>query len=59
MLQAPSNLQLRYEYFGRYIPSIFLYFSLIFRVFTNFNKTFNLIICILDHLVNMLCLTLI
>ena len=38
-------------------PQFSCIFSLISRVFTNFNKKFNLIICILDHSVNVLCLS--
>ena len=38
-------------------PQLSCIFSLISRVFTNFNEKFDLIICILDHLVNMLCLS--
>ena len=37
-------------------PQFSCIFSLISRVFTNFNENFNLIICILDYLVNMQCL---
>ena len=38
-------------------PQFFCIFSLIARVFTNFNEKFYLIFCILDHLVNMQCLS--
>ena len=38
-------------------PPFICIFSLISRVFINSNEKFNLIICILDHLVNMLCLS--
>ena len=38
-------------------PPFSCIFSLISRVFINFNEKFNLIIFILDHLVNMLCLS--
>ena len=39
------------------IPQFFCISSLISRIFTNFNENFNFIICILDHLVNILCLS--
>ena len=38
-------------------PPFSCIFSLVSRVFINFNEKFNLIICILDHKVNMLCLS--
>ena len=38
-------------------PQFACTFSLISRVFTDFNEKFNIIICRLDHLVNMLCLS--
>ena len=38
-------------------PNFPVFFSLISRVFTNFNENFYLIICILDNLVNMQCLS--
>ena len=38
-------------------PQFSCIFSLMSRVFTNFIEKFNSIICILDHLVNMLCLS--
>ena len=39
-------------------PQFSCIFSLISRVFINFNEKVNSIICTLDHLVNMLCLRL-
>ena len=38
-------------------PPFSCIFSLISRVFINYNEKFNLIIIILDHLINMLCLS--